>query len=187
MTKPVLFLAIHIIINTRFSSIWTIDKTLSGATRVDLGAMAIKRYFTFRKTRGLLEPHHQIVGCLIQDARWVESNPSAEVQLLYSTGWTYFYTKVNFVFIWESFFVMRLLNLSINFIADFCPHLDSFLLFFSLRFGQISPLAFFRWLTAISDRNTESCNRIPSNYFGACGAADWGVESPRFLVSIVRR
>ena len=39
-----------------------------------------------------------------------------------------------------------------------------FLLFFSLRFGQISPLAFFRWLTATSDRNAESCNRIPSNY-----------------------
>ena len=34
----------------------------------------------------------------------------------------------------------------------------------SLRFGQISPLAFFRWFTATSDRNTESCNRIPSNY-----------------------
>ena len=34
----------------------------------------------------------------------------------------------------------------------------------SLRFGQISPLAFFRWFTATSDRNDESCNRIPSNY-----------------------
>ena len=34
----------------------------------------------------------------------------------------------------------------------------------SLCFGQISPLAFFRWLTAISDRNTEFCNRIPRNY-----------------------
>ena len=49
---------------------------------------------------------------------------------------------------------------SINFIANF----GSFLLFFSLRYGQISPLAFFRWLTAISDRNAESCNCIPSNY-----------------------
>ena len=35
----------------------------------------------------------------------------------------------------------------------------------SLRFGQISPLAFFRWFTATSDKNAESCNRIPSNYF----------------------
>ena len=31
----------------------------------------------------------------------------------------------------------------------------------SLRFGQISPLAFFRWFTATSNRNDESCNRIP--------------------------
>ena len=34
----------------------------------------------------------------------------------------------------------------------------------TLRFGQISPLVFFRWLTATSDWNAESCNRIPSNY-----------------------
>ena len=34
----------------------------------------------------------------------------------------------------------------------------------SIRFGQISPLAFFGWLIATSDRNVESCNRIPSNY-----------------------
>ena len=39
-----------------------------------------------------------------------------------------------------------------------------FFWYFSLRFSQISPLAFFRWLTATSDRNAESCNRIPSNY-----------------------
>ena len=34
----------------------------------------------------------------------------------------------------------------------------------SLHFGQISPLAFFRWFTTTSDRNAKSCNRIPSNY-----------------------
>ena len=34
----------------------------------------------------------------------------------------------------------------------------------SVRFGQISPLAFFRRFAATSDRNAESCNRIPSNY-----------------------
>ena len=40
-----------------------------------------------------------------------------------------------------------------------------FMLFLlSLRFGQISSLAFFRWFTATSDRNAESCNRIPCNY-----------------------
>ena len=62
---------------------------------------------------------------------------------------------------------MRLLNLRINFylLQTFCSHLGSFFFyFFSLRFGQISPLAFFRWLTATSDRNAESCNRIPRNY-----------------------
>ena len=49
------------------------------------------------------------------------------------------------------------------FIADFLVLiLVVFVLFLlSLRFGQISPLAFFRWLTATSDRNAESCNRIP--------------------------
>ena len=70
------------------------------------------------------------------------------------------------VFNWNHF-EMRLLNLRINFylLRTFCPHLGSFVLFLlSLRFGQISHLAFFRWFTATSDRNAESCNRIPSNY-----------------------
>ena len=65
-------------------------------------------------------------------------------------------------------FEMRLLNLRINvlFIADFFVLiLVVFVLFLlSLRFGQISPLAFFRWFIATSDRNAESCNRIPGNY-----------------------
>ena len=74
------------------------------------------------------------------------------------------------VFNWNHF-EMRFLNLRINFffflfIADFFPHLWSlffFVLFLlSLRFGQISPLAFFRWFTATLDRNAESCNCIPS-------------------------
>ena len=46
-------------------------------------------------------------------------------------------------------FEMRLLNLRINFylLWTFCPHLGSFFVLFllSLRFGQISSLAFFRW------------------------------------------
>ena len=70
------------------------------------------------------------------------------------------------VFNWKHF-EMRLLNLRINFfylLRTFCPHLGSFCVVSSLRFRQISPLAFFRWLTATSDKNTESCNRIPSNY-----------------------
>ena len=65
-------------------------------------------------------------------------------------------------------FEMRLLNLRINFFI-YCGLFVLILVvllccFFSLRFGQISPLTFFRWLTETSDRNAESCNRIPSNY-----------------------
>ena len=71
------------------------------------------------------------------------------------------------VFNWNHF-EMRLFNLRINFFIYcglFPLILVVFVLFlFSLRFGQISPLAFFRWFTATSDRNAESCNRIPSNY-----------------------
>ena len=37
--------------------------------RVDLGAFTIKGYSTFPKTPILLEIHHQIVLCHIQDAR----------------------------------------------------------------------------------------------------------------------
>ena len=61
---------------------------------------------------------------------------------------------------------LRIDFLNIYLLRNFCPHLGSFFVLFllSLRFGQISPLAFFRWFTATSDRNAESCNRIPSNY-----------------------
>ena len=65
-------------------------------------------------------------------------------------------------------FEMRLLNLRIN--LFYCGLFVLILVGFfcvvssSLRFGEISPLAFFRCLTATSDRNAESCNRIPSNY-----------------------
>ena len=71
------------------------------------------------------------------------------------------------VFNWNHF-EMRLLNLRINFYllrTYFLILVVFFVLFLlSLRFGQVSPLAFFRWFTATSDRNAESCNRIPSNY-----------------------
>ena len=38
--------------------------------RVDLGAMAMKGYSAFTKAPALLEPHHQIVQCHLQDIRW---------------------------------------------------------------------------------------------------------------------
>ena len=57
-------------------------------------------------------------------------------------------TEFVIVFNWNHF-EMRLLYLSINFfylLRTFCPHLSSFcVVSSSLRFGQISPLAFFRW------------------------------------------
>ena len=58
------------------------------------------------------------------------------------------------------------INFFIYLLRTFCPHLGSFFVLFllSLRFGQISLLAFVRWFTATSDRNAESCNRIPSYY-----------------------
>ena len=51
-------------ISTQFSSIWPIDRTLSGATapaRVDLGGMAMKGYSVLREAPALLEHHYQIV------------------------------------------------------------------------------------------------------------------------------
>ena len=44
-------------------------QVLSLRARVDLGAMPMKRYFTFPKVPGL-ELHHQIVKCHIQNTRW---------------------------------------------------------------------------------------------------------------------
>ena len=53
--------------------------------------MAVKEYAAFPKAPVLLKPHHQIVGCHIQDTRLGESYLSAEMQLMYSTApddWT---------------------------------------------------------------------------------------------------
>ena len=36
---------------------------------VDLGVMEMKGYFAFPKPTALLEPHHQIVKCPVQDIR----------------------------------------------------------------------------------------------------------------------
>ena len=54
--KIVLFQTIPFCISTHFTSIWSIDKTQSGATRMDLGAMAIKGYSVFPKNgnKGIL-------------------------------------------------------------------------------------------------------------------------------------
>ena len=77
-----------------------------------------------------------------------------------------FLTNIDYVFIGNPL-EMRLLNLRINSFI-YCGLLVLILVGFfvvsSLCFGQTSTLAFFRWLTATSDRNAESCNFIPSNY-----------------------
>ena len=56
-------------------------------------------------------------------------------------------------------------QLFIYLLRTFPPHLGSFLCCFFFHYVSAKfPLAFFRWFTATSDRNAESCNRIPSNY-----------------------
>ena len=46
-------------------------QVLPPRARMDLEAMAIKGYSAFPKAPALLETHHQIVYCHIQDTRWV--------------------------------------------------------------------------------------------------------------------
>ena len=70
--KTVLFQAIQFSISTQFSSIWPIDRTLSGATtpgQSEPGVMAINEYSAFPIVPALREPHHQIVLCHIQGTR----------------------------------------------------------------------------------------------------------------------
>ena len=45
-------------------------QVLPRRARVDLAAMAMKGCSIFPKAPALLEPHHQIVSCHIQDTRW---------------------------------------------------------------------------------------------------------------------
>ena len=52
--------------------------------RVDLAAMAIKRYPASSKALALQEPHHQLVQCHKQNIGW-GGVPSAEMQSVYST------------------------------------------------------------------------------------------------------
>ena len=68
-SQTVLIQTIQFSISTQFSSIWPIDKTLSG-TRVNMGVMTMKGYSTFPKATALLEPHHPIVLCYIKDTHW---------------------------------------------------------------------------------------------------------------------
>ena len=63
---------------------------------VDLGAMAMKGYSAFPKAPALLEPHHQIVSCHIQDTRLGGVYPSTEVQsVILQPQLTGQYTELN--------------------------------------------------------------------------------------------
>ena len=53
--------------------------------RVDLESMAMKGYTASPKAPALQEPHDQIAYCYIQDPRYKESYPSAEMQSVYPT------------------------------------------------------------------------------------------------------
>ena len=62
--KTVLFKVIQFSICTQFSSIWPIDKALSGATTPSQGGPGSdgnKELFRIPQTPALLEPNHQIV------------------------------------------------------------------------------------------------------------------------------
>ena len=62
----------------QFSSIWPIDRTLSGATtsgQSEPGSDGNKEVFYIRQAPALLEPHHQIVSCHNQDTRWGSLTP----------------------------------------------------------------------------------------------------------------
>ena len=64
--KTVLFQNIQFGINTQFSSIWPIDKTLSGATnpgQSGSGSDFNEGVLAFPKAPASQEPHHQIVLC----------------------------------------------------------------------------------------------------------------------------
>ena len=80
--KTLLFQAIQFSLSAQFSSVWSIDKTLSGATTLGQSgprAMAMKEYSAFLKAPALLEPHHQIILCNIQDTRWRGLLPHTQI------------------------------------------------------------------------------------------------------------
>ena len=86
---------------------------------------------------------------------------SIPIHFILLTVWWLFLSSIEITLRW-GFLIWELIFI---FCGLFVLMLVVFVLFLlSLRFGQISPLAFFRWFTATSDRNAESCNRIPSNY-----------------------
>ena len=76
--KTVLFQTIQFSVITQFSSIWPIDRTLSGATTLsesEPGSDSNKGVLYIPQAPALLKHHHQIVWCHIQDTRWERLTP----------------------------------------------------------------------------------------------------------------
>ena len=86
------------------SSIWPIDRNLSGATtsgESEPGSDGNEEVLHISQTRALLEPHHQIaelVDCVIIRHSLGESYPSAEMQSMYTTAPHHQPTTLSFEF-----------------------------------------------------------------------------------------
>ena len=89
--KTVLFQAIHFSISTQFSSIWPIDRTLSGSTTPGLsepGSGAMKMYSAFPTAPDYLKPLYLIVQWHIHDTSWrFLPHCRAAVGVFYSPSW----------------------------------------------------------------------------------------------------
>ena len=104
MSKTVLFQAIEFSKRMQFSSIWPINRTLSGTNTPGQSRPRSDGYergtLHSPKAPALLKPHQQIVLCHIPDTRVCGEGgltPSAEVQSVYSTtlaDWAKDYAKV---------------------------------------------------------------------------------------------
>ena len=90
MSKTVLFQAIQFSMSTQFSSIWPIDRSLSGATtpgQSGLGGNSNEGVLHISQSLGITA--NSASDCLVsyQNICWVGgSYPSAEMQLVYSTA-----------------------------------------------------------------------------------------------------
>ena len=115
-----------------------------------------------------IEPENYIRSWLFLDSFNERTEIVLKIQKLgISCRWTFVRNGfVTIVFNWKhlrwGFLIWELIFI---YCGLFVLILVVFVLFLlSLRFGQSSPLAFFRWFTVTSDKNAGSCNRIPSNY-----------------------
>ena len=87
MTKTVPFLAIQFSISMQFNFIYSLHRTLSGATSLGNsgpGSDGNEGYSAFPKTPALQEPWHQIVRVISRTLVGGRSYPFAVMQLVYS-------------------------------------------------------------------------------------------------------